>query len=219
MPTLYQYSHYAALEQGCYDGALSIAELKQHGNLGLGTFNALDGELMVIENQYYHCSQGRALLALDDQRLPWAAVTWFEKECSFSMDHIASLDALEAFILTQIPSRNYPMAIKIKAVVRNICIGSVPKQTKPYKTIAALENDFVPMHFGDRRVDMAGFYAPHFMFPIKSSGIHLHCVDETRQIGGHVLSFDLLEGTAEVQALQMFNLTLPNIEDYQKAAL
>lgn len=217
--TLYQYSHYEALDQGCWDGELSIAELRQQGSLGLGTFNALDGELVVIDSQYYHCSQGNVRLAADDQLLPWAAVTFFESQHCFAIENVTSLDAFESLLLTQISSPNYPIALKIRAVVSNICIGSVPKQEKPYQTIPSIDNDFVPMHFGPMNVDMVGFYAPHFMFPIKSSGIHLHCADELRQIGGHVLSFDLLEGNVEVQELHKFNLVLPNMECYKTMSL
>ncbi|MEZ4705585.1 MAG: acetolactate decarboxylase [Caldilineaceae bacterium] len=39
---IYQVSTLNALMEGAYDGALTIGQLRTHGNLGLGTFDALD---------------------------------------------------------------------------------------------------------------------------------------------------------------------------------
>jgi acetolactate decarboxylase len=43
--TLYQVSTAAALVEGIYQGAVRVATLREHGDLGLGTFEDLDGEI------------------------------------------------------------------------------------------------------------------------------------------------------------------------------
>ena len=45
---LFQASTIGALLEGAYDGDVSFAELAQHGDLGLGTLNALDGEMIAV---------------------------------------------------------------------------------------------------------------------------------------------------------------------------
>jgi len=45
---LFQASTIGALLDGAYDGDLSFAELAEHGDLGLGTLNALDGEMIAL---------------------------------------------------------------------------------------------------------------------------------------------------------------------------
>lgn len=58
MSILYQYSHFLAVSRGLYDGDLSIQHLSAKGAIGLGAFNALDGELVVIDGSFYHCTEG-----------------------------------------------------------------------------------------------------------------------------------------------------------------
>jgi alpha-acetolactate decarboxylase len=42
--TLYQVSTATALVEGIYLGAVQVATPREHGDLGLGTFESLDGE-------------------------------------------------------------------------------------------------------------------------------------------------------------------------------
>lgn len=49
MPNLYQLSTLSALLLGDFEPSLSIGELKQHGTLGIGTFEGLGGELIMLD--------------------------------------------------------------------------------------------------------------------------------------------------------------------------
>ena len=44
---IFQTSTMGALLDGVYDGDVSIREVLRHGDFGLGTFNSLDGEMLV----------------------------------------------------------------------------------------------------------------------------------------------------------------------------
>ena len=48
---LFQASTIGALLDGAYDGDLSFAELAEHGDLGLGTLNGLDGEMIALDGE------------------------------------------------------------------------------------------------------------------------------------------------------------------------
>ncbi|HET9184774.1 MAG TPA: acetolactate decarboxylase, partial [Solirubrobacterales bacterium] len=50
---LFQASTIGALLDGAYDGDLSFAELAEHGDLGLGTLNGLDGEMIALDDGFY----------------------------------------------------------------------------------------------------------------------------------------------------------------------
>ena len=50
---LFQASTIAALLEGAYDGDLSFAELAEHGDLGLGTLDGLDGEMIALDGRFY----------------------------------------------------------------------------------------------------------------------------------------------------------------------
>ena len=43
---IYQTSTINALLAGIYEGDVSFDELKKHGDIGIGTFNTLDGEMV-----------------------------------------------------------------------------------------------------------------------------------------------------------------------------
>ena len=53
---VYQTSTIAALLDGIYDGDVTIAELLTHGDFGLGTFNHLDGEMVVLDGVATTCA-------------------------------------------------------------------------------------------------------------------------------------------------------------------
>ena len=46
------------LLDGVYDGEMTIGELLSHGNFGVGTFNGLDGEMVVLDGACYQVSPG-----------------------------------------------------------------------------------------------------------------------------------------------------------------
>src|SRR5260221_14693559 len=50
---LFQASTIGALLDGAYEGDLRFDELAEHGDLGLGTLNGLDGEMVAIDGRFY----------------------------------------------------------------------------------------------------------------------------------------------------------------------
>src|SRR5207249_10961718 len=76
--TLVQYSTINALLTGVYDGDMTFGELRRHGDFGLGTFNALDGEMIALDGRYYQITADGAVKPVrDDVRTPFAVVTHF----------------------------------------------------------------------------------------------------------------------------------------------
>jgi acetolactate decarboxylase len=51
--TMYQVSTAAALVEGIYQGAVRIGVLREHGDLGLGTFEDLDGEMVIVDGHFF----------------------------------------------------------------------------------------------------------------------------------------------------------------------
>ena len=50
---LVQVSTIDALLQGVYDGNTSLQTLGKYGDFGIGTFNGLDGEMILLEGHFY----------------------------------------------------------------------------------------------------------------------------------------------------------------------
>ncbi|MDM7954652.1 MAG: acetolactate decarboxylase [Cyanobium sp. CZS 25K] len=55
--TIYQVSTSSALVKGVYQGCVRVADLLRHGDFGLGTFDGLDGEGILLDGA---CWQARA---------------------------------------------------------------------------------------------------------------------------------------------------------------
>src|SRR5271155_2073477 len=78
---VYQTSTMGALLDGGYAGDVTMRALLRHGNFGLGTFNGLDGEMLVLDGVCYQLrGDGSAQVAEPDQGTPFAVVTWFDAD-------------------------------------------------------------------------------------------------------------------------------------------
>ena len=76
--TLYQVSTAGALVEGVYQGAVSVGVVREHGDFGLGTFEDLDGEMVVLDGHVFRVgSDGAVGEVADDARTPFAVVTRF----------------------------------------------------------------------------------------------------------------------------------------------
>ena len=101
---VYQFSTIGALLDGVYDGDVTVAEILRHGDFGLGTFNHLDGEMVVLDGVCYRVrADGTATRADPTDRSPFAAVTRFHADFGFDITEptgmAAVLDAPAVVIL------------------------------------------------------------------------------------------------------------------------
>src|SRR5205807_4732466 len=95
--TLYQDSTATALVEGIYQGAVRVGTLREHGDLGLGTFEELDGEMVVLDGQFFQVrSDGPVRECGDDVLSPFAVVTRFAPETKVSLPECPDLSHLTA---------------------------------------------------------------------------------------------------------------------------
>ena len=60
--SLFQVSTSRALVEGVFGGCLTVKDLKQHGDFGLGTYEQLDGEMIMLEGRCFRVIQnGQAI--------------------------------------------------------------------------------------------------------------------------------------------------------------
>jgi acetolactate decarboxylase len=76
---LFQASTFESLLESNYDGEVSFAELREHGDLGLGTFDAVDGEMIAVDGEFFRATlDGNVHEVADSRKTPFAIVTFFE---------------------------------------------------------------------------------------------------------------------------------------------
>jgi hypothetical protein len=94
---VYQISTISSLLAGGYDGDTTVAELLRHGTFGLGTFNGVDGEMMVLDGRVYRGTiDGRAHAVTNSALTPFAVVVAFRPQGSAPVVAGQSLEQLEA---------------------------------------------------------------------------------------------------------------------------
>jgi len=216
---LVQFSTIDALLGGLYDGTMTLSELKAHGNLGIGTFDGLDGEMILLHGQVYRVgADGRAVTVSDSETTPFAAVTFFDAERELALSAGTGFDGLSA-LLAETLSANFFHALLIEGRFKTLRTRSVPRQQPPYRPLVEVVKEQPIFDFEEVEGVLVGFYCPPFVSGINVPGYHLHFLTADRRGGGHVLDFSVAEATLKVDTLSRFMLHLPNTGDFAAADL
>jgi acetolactate decarboxylase len=218
--TIYQTSTIDALLLGVYDGTTRFGELHAHGDFGLGTLQALDGEMVALDGVFYQVrADGTVRTVADGMTTPFAVVTWFEPDISLSIDEPVNLSGLEGELQRAYPSENLFYAIRIDGTFSQLTARSVPAQEKPYPPLVDAVKNQTVFAFNDIEGSVVGFWSPAFVDGINVPGYHLHFIAADRSSGGHVLDFVITEGTAMIDPSTAFTLVLPEEGDFHTVTL
>jgi acetolactate decarboxylase len=218
--TVYQTSTMGALLDGIYDGDVTIAELLTHGDFGLGTFNHLDGEMVVLDGTCYHLrSDGTASIAADDDRTPFAAVTTFVPDVTIPVTEPAARADLIALIDQAIPSENLVHAVRVSGSFTHVRTRTVMAQTPPYPPLTEATADEPVADFDDVTGTLAGFRTPGYEQGVSVAGYHLHFLDQDHGYGGHALDYTMAHGKIAISTASELHLSLPRTEPFLTANL
>lgn len=207
---LFQTSTIEALLAGAFDGDVTLSEILEHGDLGLGTLNGLDGELIVIDGQTWQANVDCDLIrARDSAKTPYAVVVPFDPGPPVVLPARLPYASLGDAIGYQLGGSRSPVAIRIDGDFDHVRVRSVPKQRRPYPPLAEAiaHEQLADLH--DVRGSMVGFCFPSALDGIEMIGWHLHFANSSRTRGGHVLDFTLRAGTARVDDAAELEVELP----------
>ncbi len=185
---LFQASTIGALLDGAYEGDLTIAELAERGDLGLGTLNGLDGEMIVIDGGFHRADHTGAVHPVGPaERTPFAVVSRFEPTIDAFLEGPAGqaelLERVEALSAGDAPS----FAIRIDGRFDSVRARSVPRQRPPYRPLTEVVAEQSVFDLAAVSGSLVGFRFPAYLEGIEVPGYHLHFIDEERRRGGHVL--------------------------------
>lgn len=204
----------SALVEGIYRADTTIGLLRRKGNLGIGTFNDLDGELVLLDDAVYCLRpQGSAERMGDDVRTPFALCTHFEGDTEERFQAPIAADAFEHAILDLIPSPNLMYAIRIDGHFDHVQARSVPKQSN-YLPLVEVTRVQTLFDFHDVEGTIIGFYTPQFLNGVHLPGLHLHFITADRTAGGHLLKASSTDITLKLQHSPAVELGLPMTVDF-----
>lgn len=217
---VYQFSTISALLEGVYDGDITIAELLRHGDFGLGTFNHLDGEMVVLDGVCYRLrADGSAGRAAPTDGTPFAAVIRFHTDFEIAIQTHTGRTKLTEAIDRQIESANLIYAIRITGHFRELRTRTVMAQQPPYPPLTEATEEQAEKVFTDVSGTVVGFRTPDFEQGISVAGYHLHFLNSDRTSGGHILDFSLERGEVAVSGAAQLHLSLPTSGAFLDAQL
>jgi len=225
---LFQASTIAALLDGAYDGDVTFAELAEHGDLGLGTLNALDGEMIALDGRFYRADIDGLIEEVSPQeRTPFAALAWFEPSIERAIEGPLSHAQLLAELDSVAADPDASCAFRIDGEFDSVRARSVPRQLPPYRPLSEVIADQHVFELSDVTGTLVGFRFPAYSAGIEVGGHHLHFISADRERGGHVLEARLRAGVAQFDLAGELHVELPpgvrldspQLDDATRAAL
>lgn len=206
---VFQESTIGSLIKGNFEGNLTIKDLKEHGDFGLGTFNNINGEMIVLEGEVYQADyNGKTTIPKDELKTPFAVVNFFETDKYLEINKGIDCNQLKKSIFDLLPSKNFIYAIKIIGEFENVKFRSVLKQKKPYPSLEEVveyQNIFELENVSGTAV---GYWFPANMKEINIPGFHIHFITKNRKRGGHLLDCKAKNANVILDVNTKLNLSL-----------
>jgi acetolactate decarboxylase len=209
--TLYQVSTINALMLGVYDGVQPVSELKKHGDFGIGTFDGLDGEMIVLDGKVYQAkADGRVYLVMDNATTPFATVTIFDRDFSLTSGQPMNFSVFSKDMSARLPSQNMIYAVRVHDTFPWMKVRAIPAQQKPYPTLTEAAKNQSVYTYTNTTGTLVGVYMPLFFDGLNVPGYHLHFLSDDHQTGGHILDFVVpANTTVEYDITPKFEMLLP----------
>jgi acetolactate decarboxylase len=205
---------------GDYDGFVTLRQLSTKGDLGIGTFDALDGEMILLDGVVYKALHTGAVEQQPmDETTPFAVATYFTRD--FGLETTALFNNIGAFkeqldVLVESNSADFNCfyAATITGTFSMVHVRSVPPQEKPYKPlsyIAATQPEYI---YENIEGTIVAFRSPEYVDKINLPGWHLHFISNDKSKGGHVLDATMQGGTFALDEIRDFDMVLPDRESF-----
>ncbi|MBR1805621.1 MAG: acetolactate decarboxylase [Selenomonadaceae bacterium] len=216
---IYQVALLQSLALGEFEGSISVKQLKTFGDTGIGTFEGVDGEMIVLDGVVYRANQQCRINVVDDKvTVPFSNVTFFDKDFSVNLSNVDK-DALEKILNEQVDKhgRNSFYMVKISGEFALMQVRSELGAKKPFnQTLVELLKTQNEVDKENIRGTVVGLYCPDFMSSLNSTGWHFHFVSDDKKFGGHVLGLNLKRGEAQFDKTDNFRMSLPPTKSFQE---
>lgn len=199
-----------ALNQGRFTGVAPIKDLRAAGDLGLGTYDRLDGEMVVLDGEVWQVpADGVPRPATDAQTTPFAQVTWFEPTDSFTIAGPVSCADLGPAIDRHLDPADGVVALRVDGSFSAVTVRSVPAQSPPFAPLAdVVATQQVTFDLGAVGGTLVGFRSGADLSSVAPTGYHFHFLTDDRAHGGHALSCTADQVTVQVDPSPVLDLAV-----------
>ena len=211
---IYQVSTLQALALGYSKAVINVEQLLKQGNTGLGTFEDVNGEMIIMDGRCYRADQaGNVTEVSPETGVPFAAVAKLYGTQQFSVESMPDLNAVRTMLTNKIEERfglNSMQIVRIDGFFEKVDARS----EAPYRShhislkdiLGQTQKAFI---FENIRGSLVGVYFPDYMDGINMPGWHLHFLSEDRTKGGHVFDVSMREGKAYLDKISSIAIDLP----------
>lgn len=217
---LYQVSTIEALLESVYDGVIPVGDLVRYGDTGIGTFDSLDGELILVDGIVYQArGDGSVRVAPSDLLTPLAMVSFFDPDITLTGASTSGYAAFEDLVDAEVQSGNLIYMIRIDGSFSSVTIRAPHRQERPYpRLVDALADQYIATHTNVSGTAV-GTLLPEYMGGLNVPGYHLHFISDDRTIGGHIVDLSLEDATISLDETPRFMMLLPSEGGFIEAEL
>ena len=219
-PVLWQNMPVIALENSVFDGRTTVAEISKHGDHGVGTWNQLNGEGLIVDGEFYQIrSDGSVHQQPTSAIMPWVSIGFFKADSVYDVPAKLNYTELEGFIDPYLPTVNSYYALRIEGRFETVVTRTLPKQSKPYPPLVVVERTQPEFSFTDVEGVMVGFRSPPYSTNFSPPGFHLHFLKNDKTGGGHALRFTVDVARISIQRLDGLVQAIPAYPEFEQANL
>jgi acetolactate decarboxylase len=204
---MYQISTSTALVEGVYSGALSSSILLEEGDFGLGTFEGLDGEMVILDGEIYQAA-GEVRQRSDEFLVPFAAVTHFREDAVFQINEVECLKDIELACDPHRVSENLFYAIRVDGVFEAVHARAVHPVPEGSRLLDAAKTQ-LEFHFHNVEGTLVCLWSPRYASSFNVPGYHFHFISKDRKKGGHILDCSAQQLHVRIQLVSQYLIRLP----------
>ena len=201
-----------SLAQGYFGGTVTVRDMRSLGDTGIGTFEGLNGEMIMLDGTVYQAlGDGRVLVADDKVAVPYATVTYFDDDISVALKDVENKEAFEKILNEEVKKcgENSFYMIKLHTEFSSVLFRSEYGSQKPYPTLVeALKGKQTEFTAQNIEGTLVGLYCPNYMAGLNSPGWHFHFISDDKEQGGHILELSLKEGTVLLDKTDKFTMII-----------
>lgn len=221
---IYQVSTLQALAMGYTSAVITVEELLRHGDTGLGTFEGVDGEMIVLDGVCYRATaDGAAKQVSPETGVPFASVSNLSNWRRFPLEAVPDIETLKNILTMHIEEMfglNSMHMVRINGSFERVCARSETGQLTHHITLKEmLQNNQRDFIFDEVDGTLVCVYYPDYMDGINAPGWHLHFLSADKTRGGHVFDLSLRRGQADMDKISRIEIRLPNSASFDTYSL
>jgi acetolactate decarboxylase len=208
--TVFQTSTLEALMEGRYRGDVTFAQLAERGDIGIGTLDDVDGEMVALDGVFYQVTADAAVHRVPPEaRTPFAVVTWFKRDIEAEVSSPMSVEALQGFIESLLPSPTLLYAVRIDGRFSSLTLRAPQRQHPPYPPLPQVLAQQSVFSYEGQVGTLVGFRFPDVMQGLNVPGWHLHYLSDDRTRGGHLVTGTVTAGQVAIDHTSDLHIETP----------